>query len=216
MRRALAALTALLLIGCAKRATEDLTRPVPPAKPEVANDATLAMWRSTFEQQTTQWREVFKSEASPLPESKRATFEGPDFSPYDPQWRLVGDLQRIRPQRWIEVPSTHGKTQTYLEYGRFPVAADSDTVALVVYRPLEHPEQFFIPFHDATNGEETYGGGRYVHLDSLDVHRWVLDFNKAYNPYCAYDSVWICPLPPPSNTLPLPVRAGMKAPKGHA
>ena len=54
-----------------------------------------------------------------------------------------------------------------------------------------------------------------MHLDSLAAHRFILDFNNAYNPYCAYDTSWICPLPPPGNTLPFAVRAGMLAPAGH-
>ncbi|MEO6463369.1 MAG: DUF1684 domain-containing protein, partial [Candidatus Eisenbacteria bacterium] len=68
---------------------------------------------------------------------------------------------------------------------------------------------------DSTSGGETYGGGRYVHLDSLDTHRFVLDFNKAYNPYCAWDASWICPLPPRENALPFAVRAGMMAPESQ-
>src|SRR5258708_5840269 len=86
---------------------------------------------------------------------------------------------------------------------------------LRVYRPSEHPEQYFIAFTDSTTGGETYGGGRYAHLDSLDTHRFVLDFNQAYNPYCAYDTLWACPLPPRANTLPYAVRAGMTNPPGH-
>ena len=208
------AVALLLLAGCSKPA-DDLTRPVSAAKPEEANEATLTMWRSQFEQHREQWKAEFRSDSGPLPEAERATTEGPAFYPYTASWRLVGDMQRLAVQRFDRMPATRGKTQDYLEYGRVVVAAGADTATLMVFRPLEHPEQFFIPFRDATSGGETYGGGRYVHLDSLDVHRWVLDFNMAYNPYCAYDTVWICPLPPPSNTLPFPVHAGMMAPKGH-
>ena len=99
--------------------------------------------------------------------------------------------------------------QAYLDYGRFPIERDGVVATLEVYRPVEHPDQFFIAFFDSSNGGETYEGGRYVHLDSLDTHRFVLDFNKAYNPYCAYDSSWICPIPPRANALPFAVRAGM-------
>lgn len=206
-------LALLCAAGCARKA-DDLTQPVPAAKPEPANAATLTMWRSQFENHKEQWRATFQGADSPLPEAARAGAESPGFFPYAPEWRLVGDLQRLgHAQRFVELPATRGKTQSYLQFGRFRVASGADTVALEVDRPVDHPEQFFIAFHDKTNGDTTYGGGRYVHLDSLDVHRWILDFNKAYNPYCAYDTAWICPLPPPSNTLPFPVRAGMTAPK---
>jgi uncharacterized protein (DUF1684 family) len=212
----LAVIAAFAAAGCAKKKADDLTQPVAAATPEVGNDQTLAMWRSQYEQHKQQWHAEFQGENSPLPENKRAGSEEPRFYPYAPEWRLVGDLQRLAVQKFDRMPATRGKTQDYLEYGRIPVAANGDTVTLMVYRPLDHPEQFFIPFRDATSGDETYGGGRFAHLDSINVHHWSLDFNKAYNPYCAYDSTWICPIPPPENTLPFPVRAGMLAPKeGH-
>lgn len=212
-RRSLTLIVALLASGCAKPA-DDLTKPVAAASAEQANGATVSMWRSQFENHKEQWRSTFQGAESPLPEAQRQGAEGPGFFGFAPEWRLVGDLQRLGPaQKFVELPATRGKTQGYLEYGVIPVASGTDTVTLTVYRPVEHSDQFFIAFHDQTNGEETYGGGRYVHLDSLDVHRWILDFNKAYNPYCAYDSVWVCPLPPAGNVLPFPVRAGMTAPK---
>jgi uncharacterized protein len=206
---------AALVSGCSKKG-EDLTKPVAPLQPEQANAATVSMWRSGYENHKQQWHALLQSESSPVPEKARATFEGPEFFPYAPEWRLIGDLQRLPVQRFDRMAATHGKTQDYLEYGKVPVAANGDTVTLMVYRPLDHPEQYFVPFRDSTTGDETYGGGRYAHLDSLDVHRWVLDFNQSYNPYCAYDSVWICPLSPPANTLPFRVRAGMKGPKEHS
>jgi uncharacterized protein (DUF1684 family) len=216
MRRLLLLVAFLGVAGCARKA-DDLTQPTAAAQPEAANAATVSMRRSQFENHKEQWRTTFQGAESPLPEAARAGAEGPGFFLYAPEWRLVGDLQRLGPaQKFVELPATRGKTQGYLQYGIFRVASGADTVALEVDRPVDHPEQFFIAFHDRTNGDETYGGGRYVHVDSLDVHKWILDMNNAYNPYCAYDTSWICPLPPPSNTLPFPVRAGMTAPKGKS
>ena len=214
-RAFLLALT-LLVAGCA-RGDRDADRPVAPAVPEAANAATVSMWRSQYEQHKEQWGATFRGADSPLPEAARAGAAGPAFYVYAPEWRLVGDLERLKGAelKFVKVQATRGKTQDYLEYGRIKVAAEGDTVSLLVYRPLEHPDQFFLPFRDATSGGETYGGGRYVHLDSLDAHRFILDFNHAYNPYCAYDTSWICPLPPVGNTLPFAVRAGMLAPKGQ-
>jgi uncharacterized protein (DUF1684 family) len=208
-------LVLLIVAGCARK-VDVVTQPVPAAKPETANAATVSMWRSQFDSQREQWRATFQGAESPLAEAQRAGAEGPEFFPFAPEWRLIGDFQRLGPaSHLVELPATRSKTQGYFEYGRFPVASGADTVQLVVYRPVDHPDQYFIPFADGTSGADTYGGGRYVHLDSLDVHRWILDFNKAYNPYCAYDTSWICPLPPPANHLPFPVRAGMMAPKEH-
>jgi len=216
LSRASILLLTLLAAGCA-RGDRGANRPVAPARPEAANAATVSMWRSQYEQHKEQWRTTFQGADSPLPEAARAGSAGPAFYVYAPEWRLTGDLVRLTgaEQKFVKLPATRGKTQDYLEYARMPVAAGGDTVSLLVYRPLEHPEQFFVPFRDASNGDETYGGGRYVHVDSLDAHRFILDFNNAYNPYCAYDTSWICPLPPPGNTLPFAVRAGMLAPKEH-
>ncbi len=203
----------LLLAGCAR--DKGPAKPVDPLVPETANAATVSMWRSQYEQHKVQWRETFQGDDSPLPEASREGSNGPTFYVYKPEWRLTGDMERLKGANltFVHLPATRGKTQDYLEYGHVKIAAGADTVSLLVYRPLEHPDQFFIPFRDSSNGDETYEGGRYVHLDSLDTHKFILDFNNSYNPYCAYDSTWICPLPPPGNTLPFAVRAGMLAPK---
>lgn len=213
--RAVLVLALVFFVGCAKPPA-DLGKPVAPARPEQVQAATVSMWRSQFDAHRAQWEaEIARSPDSPLPEEKRASFAGLRFYAFDPSWRLVGDLQRLRPPGFIEVPDTKGRGQAYLDYGRFAIERDGVVATLEVYRPVEHPDQFFIAFFDSTNGGDTYAGGRYAHLDSLDVHRFVLDFNKAYNPYCAYDSSWICPIPPRANALPFAVRAGMMAPEGH-
>lgn len=214
----LAGLAAVLALaaGCAKQA-EAPSGPVQPARPEDVQAATVSMWRSQFDAHKEQWNAVMTSDdASPLPEDRRASFPGLAFYAYDPAWRYVGDLERLRPPGFIQVPDTKGRAQAYLDYGRFPIERNGVVATLEVYRPVEHPEQFFIAFFDSTNGSETYAGGRYAHLDSLDTHRFVLDFNQAYNPYCAYDSSWMCPIPPRANALPFAVRAGMmNAPGAH-
>ena len=197
--------------GCARK--EAPAGPVAPAKPEAVQAATVAMWRTQFESHRAQWDAVLAGPDSPLPEAARASFPGIAFYPFDPEWRFVGDLERVRPPRFIEVPDTKGETQSYVDYGRFPIERDGVVATLEVHRPVDHPDQFFIAFFDSTNRGETYEGGRFVHLDSVDTHKFVLDFNKAYNPYCAFDSSWICPLPPRGNALPFAVRAGMMAPE---
>ena len=207
------ALAACAVAGCARR-DEPPGGPVAPAKPEAAPAATVSMWRSQFETHRDSWNRLMVQEGdSPLPPEKQATFTGIRFYPFAPEWRFVGDLERIVPAKVVAVPDTKGNTQSYLEYGRFSFEHEGRVGTLVVHRPAEHPEQYFIAFTDSSSGGDTYGGGRYVHLDSLDTHRFVLDFNKAYNPYCAWDASWICPLPPPENALPFAVRAGMMAPE---
>jgi uncharacterized protein (DUF1684 family) len=209
------ALAAGAVAGCARR-EERRDGSVAPARPEAAPAATVSMWRSQFETHRDSWNKLMLQEGdSPIPPERQATFAGIRFYPFAPGWRFVGDLERLVPARVVAVPDTKGKTQAYLEYGRFPFEHEGRVATLLVHRPAEHPEQYFIAFTDSTSGGDTYGGGRYVHLDSLDTHRFVLDFNKAYNPYCAWDPSWICPLPPPENALPFAVTAGMMAPEAE-
>jgi len=210
---ALAVALLSVAMGCRKETAPE--GPVAPAQPEVVPAATVSMWRTQFETHRAQWDAVLGGPESPLPDAERAKFTGLRFYAFDPSWRFVGDLERVRPPRFIEVPDTKGETQSYVDYGRFPIERDGVVATLEVVRPVDHPDQYFIAFFDSTNGTDTYAGGRYVHLDSVDTHRFVLDFNKAYSPYCAYDSSWICPVPPRANALPFAVRAGMMAPEGH-
>ncbi|MGH7724280.1 MAG: DUF1684 domain-containing protein [Candidatus Eiseniibacteriota bacterium] len=217
MRRSLRLAATLLLLGgllpgCAKK---DEGGPVPPARNEELPPATLSMLQSQFATHKQQWDDVMRGSDSPLPEEMRASFAELGFYPYAPTWRFVGDLERYRPPKAIQLPDNRGKSSPYFEYGSYPFLVRGDTLRLIVYRPFEHPEQYFIAFADSTSGIATYGGGRYVHLDSLDTHKFVLDFNKAYNPYCAYDSTWICPLPPRENWLPVAIEAGMLDVEGH-
>ena len=213
--RAAAFALTLLAFGCAKKEAAAPGGPVPPARPETPEPETVAMWRTQFEGHRAAWEATFAGPDSPLPEEARASFTGLTFYPFDEHWRFVGDLERLPSPAFIKVTDTKGKTQDYVDYGRFPIEHDGVVATLQVHRPVDHPDQYFIAFFDSTNGGETYEGGRYVHLDSVDTHRFILDFNKAYNPYCAYDSSWICPIPPRANALPFAVRAGMMAPAKH-
>ena len=210
----IATLSFVAASGCAKK---DVAQgPPPPARPEQLAQGTLAMLRSQFETHKEQWNAVMSGPDSPLPADRVNSFGGLGFYPYAPEWRFVGDLERLHPPRTVTLDDSKGRTQIYFEYGKYRFIAEGDTTTLLVYRPPDHPAQYFIAFRDSTSGKETYGAGRYVHLDSLDTHKFVLDFNKAYNPYCAYDTSWVCPLPPPANWMKHAVRAGMLAPADHS
>ncbi len=208
-----ALLSVALATGCAKG--NGAKGPPPPATAEELAPGTLAMLRSQFETHKEQWNAVMAGPDSPLPAEHVNAFGGLSFYPYAPEWRFVGDLERLAEPRAVTLDDSKGRTQLYFEYGRYRFLALGDTTTLLVYRPYAHEEQYFIAFRDSTSGRETYGGGRYVHLDSLGEHQFVLDFNKAYNPYCAYDTSWVCPLPPLSNTIRHAVRAGMLGAEVH-
>ncbi|MDP5139347.1 MAG: DUF1684 domain-containing protein [Spirosomaceae bacterium] len=118
----------------------------------------------------------------------------------------------------FEIPTSAGTTKTYTKFGEFRFKLNGKKQKLAVYRSsalLNHPlykNYLFIPFKDKTNGAETYGGGRYLDLYMKDVSgsEIVLDFNKAYNPYCAFSEGYSCPIPPQENHLKISVEAGEK------
>ena len=116
--------------------------------------------------------------------------------------------------------STSGNTkQQYRVFGIIHFNIHDTAVALHIYQSRslmsseKYKEHLFIPFTDLTSGRETYGGGRYIDLYISDIinNTYVIDFNKAYNPYCAYNNSFSCPLPPKENLLQVAIRAGEKS-----
>ena len=165
-----------------------------------------------------QWRELrdelFRTHAqSPLPPAQRASFAGCTYFDYDPAFRVLGQVVRGDDQP-RDVAASGGEVIRFRRFGavRFELRAEQRELAL--YWLEGYGGGVFLPFADATSGTQTYGGGRYL-LDTVKgadlgetVGRLVLDFNFAYNPSCAYDPRWVCPLSPPENRLTVEVRAG--------
>jgi len=147
---------------------------------------------------------------SPIPADLRSTFKGLDYFPIDLQFFLIGDLHIYGRRRQIQVPATDGDFMPMERFGRFVAHLGEKPFWLEVYRSLED-NSLTILFTDKTNGKETYSGGRYTHLSNLGNGQYLLDFNESYNPYCAYNADYICPMPPAQNRLPLAIRAGEKA-----
>ena len=105
--------------------------------------------------------------------------------------------------------TSSGDARAYLRYGRLRFTLDGQDVALTLYADVDSGA-FFLPFVDALRGRETYGAGRYLDPEPLADGQFLVDFNLAYNPYCAYNDDWSCPLTPVENWLPVPIRAGEK------
>lgn len=150
---------------------------------------------------------LLKSEDSPLLPAQRAHFEQLAYYPIDLSYRLRGELHIYGRQRIVEIPNTDGTTTELERFGRFVSAFGESDFWLEVYRSPQTGETEIF-FKDLTNGHTTYGGGRYARLTREDDGMYVIDFNNAYNPYCAYNPVYICPLPPPQNYLDFAVEAG--------
>ncbi len=154
--------------------------------------------------------------ASPLTADSRATFSGLPVAPYDPLWRFECTVDRDVPPYRLEVPSGTDGIVAFERAGRVELPGVG---SLDVWWLASYGGGVFLPLKDATAGRTTYGGGRYL-LDTVkgadlggDVRSGalVVDLNFAYNPSCAYDPAWACPLAPASNTLSVEVAAGERA-----
>ena len=154
----------------------------------------------------TQKDEFFATAHSPL--DPGATFEGLSYFPESDALRFDVPLEPSTGGE-LTIGTSDGQTRIYQRAGivRFHI---NDTDAQLTLLHHIGDDGYFVPFRDATSGKETYGAGRYLDLD-LEVDGMVsLDFNLAYNPYCAYSEAYSCPLPPPENWLTVPIEAGEK------
>jgi len=156
---------------------------------------------------------------SPLPATDRTDFTGLEYYEPHPALRFEVPLHRHDEVETISLETTEGGERTYDRVGAFTVSVEGTPVTLQAYEPAEPPDRLWVPFRDATSGEETYGGGRYLDLDDPGDRAngdgdWILDFNRAYNPFCAYSPAYECALVPSENWLQVPIRAGEKAYEG--
>ena len=158
---------------------------------------------------------LFKSESSPLIASEREKFTGLDYYPINPELRFQVRLERYSSPKTVRIATNTGEIRSGILYGFFEFIVENQTCRAQVYRLEEtfNRPALFIPFLDATSGAETYEGGRYIDLTENTSGIYDLDFNRAYNPYCAYNPAYSCPAPPKENTLPAPIRAGEKKPR---
>lgn len=145
--------------------------------------------------------------ASPLPEEERDSFKGLDYFPVEAEW-VVGGEYSIEDAHSVQVPSSAGMENPYEKIGVVVVTVGQATYRLSVLDDGDGDS--FIPFRDATNGVETYDGGRYVGLTRGSGSAVSLDFNAARNPFCVYDEEFICPLPPAENWIATRIPAGEK------
>jgi len=144
---------------------------------------------------------------SPLSRAQRQEFSGLHYFPENPALRLEVQVQPFAEQNEIEMQTSTGDVQRYTRYGRFKFNADGQTAELTLYAT---EGGFFLPFVDGQAPKETYGAGRYLEPEPLGGNKFLVDFNLAYNPYCAYNDAWSCPLTPFENHVKVPIQAGEK------
>lgn len=146
-----------------------------------------------------------------------------DYYPVDPKYKLNCDVHIPESTTLLSIPTYSGKEKFYQIYAQASCSFEKQVFNLNIYRSADGPQNpiyqyhLFLPFKDETNSAETFGGGRYIDLNVNQIKngKVIIDFNKAYNPWCAYSDGYNCPIPPIENHLRIPIRAGEKNYKGE-
>ena len=144
---------------------------------------------------------------SPLTPVQKQHFKGLNYFPENTALRLEVDVQASSTSENIMIQTTGGQPQLYKRFGKFSFMTDGQPAELTIYK---NGHGYFLPFVDSLAGKETYPAGRYVEPEKLPDGKFLVDFNLAYNPYCAYNEQWSCPITPAENRLNVAVRAGEK------
>lgn len=157
--------------------------------------------------------EIFMKSGAGSPFSQDSIqFEGLKFFPADIRYRIKARLKPIEGKKVVLLSTSDGKEQKYLEYAFAEFELDDIQNQLLILEVMEMGPQrgkLFLAFSDDTSGGETYGAGRYLDVKKVPAAKSIeLDFNLAYNPYCAYNDKYSCPFPPKENLLKIAIRAG--------
>jgi uncharacterized protein len=144
---------------------------------------------------------------SPLTAKQKKDFSGLKYFPENPALRLELPVEEYPDREEIEIQTSTGDIQVYTRYGKLRFSVEGQPVELTLFY---NEGYYFLPFADSLAGTETYGAGRYLEPEPLGDGCFLLDFNYAYNPYCAYNENWSCPITPRENRLKVPIRAGEK------
>jgi uncharacterized protein len=182
---------------------------------------------AVLERFRTQKNNLFKMHPqSPFGSEDRAAFNGLKYFTYDPTLRVEADLEPLIQEALIETPSSGPRSTFFPRVARVNFSIAGEPASLYVYWIDVYGGGLFLPFRDATNSDESYGAGRYLFdtVKGSDFERMMddgdsfamgygggrikIDFNFSYNPSCAYDERWVCPLAPRENVLAMPIRAG--------
>lgn len=177
--------------------------------------------QSAYEEKIRTWQSELNAafsdeEESPLTKKERKKFEGLDFFPIDSSYSIEAKFVRTPNQLPFTMPTTTDRLPVYEKYGEAHFHLQGKPIVLNIYQnhslrtQEEYEDYLFLPFTDLTNGFESYGGGRYIDLKIPESDTITIDFNKAYNPYCAYNPDYSCPIPPRKNDLDLEIEAGVK------
>ena len=153
---------------------------------------------------------------SPLTKEDAIRFSSLEFFPIDKKYYVKAFFKRTPNEKPFDMLTTTSRLAKYVKYGEAVFNLENKKQKLAIYQSLslkekpEYKDYLFLPFTDKTSGKESYAGGRYIDLKIPKGDSIVIDFNKAYNPYCAYNHKYSCPIPPKGNYLDVAVKAGVK------
>ncbi|MDI9881193.1 DUF1684 domain-containing protein [Flectobacillus longus] len=182
----------------------------------LASNTHAQVWKDSVEVFREKYKKAFLEEAnSPL---KADDLQYLQFYEPDSLYQVEGSFSKISDGTIFKIPTSNGKFKEYVKYGEVSFAINGKALKLNVYRSLalmqipKYRDYLFVPIKDQTSGKETYGAGRYLDASLKDIKegKIQLDFNKLYNPYCAFSEGYSCPIPPKENHLPIRIEAGEK------
>lgn len=173
-----------------------------------------------YSKRIRKFRKEYKLEFKEQPSSpiKKKNLRYLDFYSPDMDYQVTCQFIRSEREEPFEMATYAGTTQPYVKYGVLHFDLFGQSYELMIYQNLrlmrlpQYKDYLFIPFKDLTNGESTYGGGRYLDISRKDIlnDSLTLDFNLSYNPYCAYSDGYQCPIPPKENHMEVAIEAGEK------
>jgi uncharacterized protein (DUF1684 family) len=173
---------------------------------------------ASYREQLTAFRAArdkqFREDKDPIPPNKRDVLLPLRYYPPDPVYTVAAVLRLGQERPVVLMPTSTGTIRKYERVGvlEFTFQGESLSLGAFIEAGTRDIEGLFVPFVDATSGKETYPAGRYLDIPPTTTGLYEIDFNRAYNPYCAYNATYECPYPPPSNRLKVEIRAGEKAP----
>ena len=171
---------------------------------------------SDQEFQNTINKEFSNKEESPLTEEDLKEFKSLDFYPINKKFAVIATFYKAKDPKVFKMKTTGSRMPEYLKFGELHCVFNGKAFKLNVYQNIElskkvgYEDYLFLPFSDLTCGKESYIGGRYIDLRFPKTDKILIDFNKAYNPYCAYNHKYSCPIVPLENDLAIEVLAGVK------
>ena len=154
--------------------------------------------------------EFADKKTSPLTDDDFQTFSSLKFFPIQEKYRVKANFTSTPNEKPFEMITTTSRLAKYVKFGIANFKLDGKDLELNIYQNVEGKKHLFLPYFDKTSGKESYSGGKYIELDQPENNIIIIDFNQSYNPYCAYNEKYSCPIPPDENHLDVEVKAGVR------